>query len=266
MKKHFTNPGFEVIDAHIHPFLEDFGVNIGRYGTPVSPDHFVEELKAVGTTRCCGSVIFRGKADMNIIRACNRAALRFRDRYPNFYVPGIHLHGGYPEESMAELDAMMAEGVRWVGELVPYIMDTGDYDTPGMLEVFGYCAKRGVVVNIHHGWPREKVDAVVSRFPDLKLVMAHPGELDIAKERLTYVAEHPNVYLDISGTGLFRWGMLQYAVELCGSSKILYGSDFPVCSAGMNLWGALAENLTDDQFQDIFSRNFLRLVGMNEKK
>ncbi len=260
----FSRKNYEIIDAHVHPFLEDCGANIGCYGVPRSPDEFVDELKRCGIDHACGSVLLLKKdCSMADIRRANRAALRFRDRYPGFYFPGIHVHGGFVKESIAELEAMRKEGVRWIGELVPYIMGTGLYNTPGMLELFGCAAENGMVVNIHDGWPKEMILPAVEKYPSLKLVMAHPGESGTAKERFQFAAEHENVHLDICGTGLFRWGMLEYAVKTCGSKKLLFGSDFPVCSPGMNLYGALSEHLTDDQFRDVLSGNFRRLTGLN---
>lgn len=49
-----------------------------------------------------------------------------------------------------------------------------------------------------------------------------------------------------------------------GSEKLLFGSDFPICSPGMNLGGVLAEHLTGTELKNILSDNFLRLIG--EKK
>jgi len=66
--------------------------------------------------------------------------------------------------------------------------------------------------------------------------------------------------MDLSGTGLFRWNMLKYGVDLCGADRFLFGSDFPICSPGMNLYGVLSENLTDAECRLIFSENFKRLT------
>jgi predicted TIM-barrel fold metal-dependent hydrolase len=67
--------------------------------------------------------------------------------------------------------------------------------------------------------------------------------------------------MDISGYGLFRWNMLRYGVDVCGAEKIIFGSDMPTCSAGMYLYGALSENMTDEEFRLILGGNFRRLLG-----
>lgn len=261
MKREFlAKHGFEVIDAHIHPFLENEGANIAGFGSPASPDEFVAELKSLGIAKACGTVILRKDCRMEDIREANRIALRFRDRYPDFYLPGIHVHGGYPEESCAEIEMMHREGVRWIGELVPYIMNTGEYNSPGMMRIFDFAQQLGMPVNIHSGWPEELIAPAVNQFPKLKLVLAHPGDLGQVKERFEFMAKHDNVFMDLSGTGLFRWNMLKYGVDLCGADRFLFGSDFSICSPGMNLYGVLSENLTDAECRLVLSENFKRLT------
>ncbi len=115
-------------------------------------------------------------------------------------------------------------------------------------------------INIHCS-DLEVIENVLKNFPSLALVLAHPEDVDNAKKRFELIAKYPNAYIDISGTGLFRWNMLRYAVNLCGSEKILFGSDFPICSPGMNLGGVLSEHLTENERENIFYRNFERLIS-----
>ena len=82
-----TFDDFEIIDSHVHPFLETEGVNLGAYGAPVTPQEFVEELRSLGIRQCCGTLLHGQHAEWNEIRNLNDAALRFRDRFPDFYLP-----------------------------------------------------------------------------------------------------------------------------------------------------------------------------------
>ena len=68
--------------------------------------------------------------------------------------------------------------------------------------------------------------------------------------------------MDISATGLFRWNMLRYGIDVCGPEKLIFGSDMPVCSVGMNLYGVLSENLTEEETRLVLAGNFKRLLGM----
>ena len=252
---------FEIIDSHVHPFLETDGCNIGAYGAPVSPQEFVDELRSLGICQCCGTLLLGKQADWNAIRKLNRAALRFRDRFPDFYLPGIHIHARYPDESCQELEEMHREGVHWIGELVHYMMNTGPCASPGFETICAAAEELQMPINLHlHPETLGDMEQVVRKFPNLPFVLAHPGDLGQAKQRFEFTAKWKNVYLDLSGTGLFRWNMLRWAIDLCGSGKLLFGSDFPICSPGMNLYGVLSEHLSRPELENIFSNNFKRLI------
>ena len=251
---------FPIIDAHVHPFIKQEN-NIAAFGAPVSTGEFFAELRKTGITQACGSVIGRGAASFENIRELNREALKIRDRYPDFYIPGIHIHSAYPEESCRELEIMHREhGVCWIGELVSYFMQIGEYDCKGMFQIYETASALGMPVNIHCS-DLAVLEQILKNFPTLNLVIAHPEDSANAKKRFALISRYPNAYLDISGTGLFRWNMLRYAIDVCGSEKLLFGSDFPVCSPGMNLGGVLAEHLSETERKNILSDNFLRLIA-----
>ena len=249
-----------LIDAHIHPFI-DTENSIAPFGFPASTDEFMAELKHCGFDRVCGSVLIRHQCTIEHVRQANRIALQIKERYPDFYDPGLQVHGGDPESSCRELEIMYHEHqVRWIGELVHYSMETGEYNSPGMFRIYETARDLGMPVNIHCA-DLTVVEDVLKNFPALTLVLAHPGDLNAVRDRLALIRKYPNACIDISGTGLFRWGMLRYAVDQCGSEKILFGSDFPVCSPAMNLGGVLGEHLTDAEKENILGRNYLRLTG-----
>ena len=251
---------FPVIDAHIHPFISPEH-NIAAYGHPCTLEEFMQEMKRTGIDKVCGSVICRHAATFEDVLALNREALQIREQYPDFYVPGIHVHGAYPEESCRELEHMYRDhGVRWIGELVAYVMQTGEYDSANMFRIYETARDLGMPVNIHCS-DIGVIERILKNFPALKLVVAHPEDIGTAKKRFELISRYPNAYIDISGTGLFRWNMLRYAIDLCGSEKILFGSDFPVCSPGMNLGGVLAEHLSETELRNVLRDNFLRLIG-----
>ena len=69
-------------------------------------------------------------------------------------------------------------------------------------------------------------------------------------------------FMDISGNGFQRYGMLRWAIDCCGKEKILFGTDYPINSPGMYVQGVLYERLTEDERRAVFSGNFRRLTGM----
>jgi predicted TIM-barrel fold metal-dependent hydrolase len=75
-------------------------------------------------------------------------------------------------------------------------------------------------------------------------------------------AKYPGVYLDISGSGIQRWGLLRFAIDKAGKEKFLFGTDFPISNPASFVQGALFEDLSDDEFEALLSGNFKRLTGL----
>ena len=258
---------YRIIDAHIHPFTPECGKNIARFGHPQSVEELFGELKSLGISRCCGTFIVSAESlDFADVMKLNEAALRLREQYPDFYVPGIHIHGGYPEESCRMLCDFHREGVRWIGELVNYSMPVGAYDSCGMMKIYETVCELGMVLNLHVNTPElDALEMIAQNFPRMNIVLAHPGDGDFSR-RLAVLKKYPNLHIDISGTGLFRWGCLRRLADELGAERVLFGSDFPVCSPGMNLHGALSEHLTEREFQLVLGGNFERLTGLKKQE
>jgi len=79
-------------------------------------------------------------------------------------------------------------------------------------------------------WPgQEASDAVelctlARRHPDVAFILAHIGGGGDWLHSLHAVAEVPNVYVDLSGSGV-DGGMLEACVESAGVDRLLWGSD-----------------------------------------
>ena len=72
-----------------------------------------------------------------------------------------------------------------------------------------------------------------------------------------------NYYLDLSGTGLFRHGMLRRGIDECGVERFLFGSDFPTCNPAMFIGGVALDSLiTEDEKTMILAENAKRLLGL----
>ena len=92
--------------------------------------------------------------------------------------------------------------------------------------------------------------------------MAHPAERDSYLAKIELMKKYSNLYLDLSGTGIFRWGMLTHGVNEIGAERFIYGSDFPVCNPAMYYAGVKAEGLCEKDEELIFSGNFRRLAHL----
>lgn len=254
----------EIIDCHIHP-AASAGELLAWFEPPVSLEAFVEGLRACGITRACGTCFVETDAPGFARTALsNKAALAFRDRFPEFYLPAIQVDPRYPEDSCRELEQYHArEGVRWVGELAGYFVGYGDAYLPqGASAVYALAQELGTPVNIHCS-DVGMVARLCEAFPRLAFVLAHPGSSkDVFLARLDVVARYANLHMDFSGTGITRWGMLRHAVDQAGVEKFLFGTDFPICTPASFVSCVLSENLTDTEREAIFAGNFKRLTHL----
>ncbi len=257
---------FEIIDFHTHPFIKEKN-NICAYKDVVkmSADSTLTLCKKLGVLKICGSVVDCNEADdiWGKVRECNDEALKLKEIYGDFYIPGFHIHPDFVQQSITEIDRMKQKGINLIGELVPYIDKwQNDYDSENMSTLLDYAGKNNMVVSFHsmHG---DAMDEMVKRHKDVVFVAAHPGEYKEFMRHIERMKYSENYYLDLSGYGMFRHGMLKKAVETFGEDRIIFGSDYPTCNLGMYIGGVLFDDLlTDTQKEKIFSLNAKKVLGI----
>ena len=122
-------------------------------------------------------------------------------------------------------------GINLVGELVPYADGWNSYGCEEFSVLLDEIGKHNMIVSIHSidGYG-DTMDDVLKRHRDVIFVGAHPGECKQFMRHVEYMKENENYYLDISGLGPHRYGMLRRAIDEVGVDRIIYGSDFPTCS------------------------------------
>ena len=255
----------QIIDFHAHPYL-NAEQNIVFYPniTPDTPQGMKEQILASGITHICGSVIC---PDRHFdIHELNDAALKLRDVLgADFYTPGFHIHPDYMEESLQEIERMHAQGVHLIGEVVPYMHGWNNYrerDYQDELNtLLGAAQKYGMVFSYHTiwDWPLEPV---IAANPDMTFEAAHPGDRDSVPKHIERMRKYDNVYLDLAGTGIFRFGCIRRLVDEVGEDRILFGTDYPICNPDMYVHAVLGEHLGDRVTQKIFHDNAARLLKL----
>ena len=254
----------EIIDCHIHPAGSPC-TSTGWFDKAGDWPQQVEALRRAGISRACGALVRPAPiAGFGDIRDLNDQALALRDRFPDFYIPGIQVHPRFPEESCREVERCCGgEGVRWVGELVGYMMGFADeYATPGAMAIWQAVQRHRAAVNFHC-YDMGVIDRMCRKFPDVNFVLAHPGRgRDEIQARIAKVAEHPNLHLDIAGSGIDRLGVLRHAMDVAGAKKLLFGTDYPINNPAVYVHGQAFEVLSDAERAALLGGNFLRLTGM----
>jgi amidohydrolase family protein len=89
-------------------------------------------------------------------------------------------------------------------------------------------------------------------YPNIKVIMAHMGGTDtnICLDALKDSVDYPNIYFDTSG--ITTPYIIEKAVEIVGSKRIMFGSDVPWCS-----WRAQYNTVMDARISDVDMRNIM---------
>ena len=228
-----------IIDFHTHPFLQPEN-NFCSYKSacPTDARQIKNQLMQLGITTICGSVIAHA-GSWEEIAALNGQALELKRLYGSFYVPGIHVHPDFAEQSVAELERMSALGIKLVGELVPY-MHGWKMDHPGLLPILEAAEHHRMVISFHStNVDDEVMEPLLTRFPKLTFVAAHPGEKESFLRHLGRMERFGNYFLDLSGRGLGRMGLLRFGIDRVGKERFLFGTDFPICPPAMYVGGVV---------------------------
>ena len=118
------------------------------------------------------------------------------------------------------------------------------------------------------------LDEVATRFPDLRIVVAHLGHPWI-EEAMATIRKHPNLFADISALESRPWqyynGMLA-AYEYGVTDRLLLGTDYPFSTIERTLEGLRSINrfvggttlptIPEDVVEGIIHRDSLALLGL----
>ena len=131
-------------------------------------------------------------------------------------------------------------------------------------------ARRGLPV-LHHiwqhrrrEWPGQEIsDAVdlgrlAARHPDASFLLAHIGGGGDWAHTMPAVEDLPNIYLDLSGSGVDR-GMLDAAWHAVGAGRLLWGCDLTMETGLAKLRALPAVGLSPDEMADVRWRNAARI-------
>lgn len=225
-----------------------------------SPEQAEADLHKAGIGKICGSVLLQRKYDPEegfaYLRECNEKALRLKEIWGDFYVPGFHVHPHFVKESCEETERMHKKGVRLIGELVPYMHGWKDYSCKGLREILDVAESFHMVVSFHTMTEEQaEMNKMIEEHPGITFVAAHPGQKSDYLLHLERMKRYDNFFLDLSGTGLFRYGMLAHGVKEAGADRFLFGTDYPICNPGMYVQAVRHEPISDEDRAKVFGEN-----------
>ncbi len=261
----------KIIDFHVHPYLQTED-NLCKHQKEFSLtfEEAKEDLKKAGISKICGSVINCNKTvpeqGFTPLHALNEKALELKKVYGDFYEPGFHVHPGFVKESLETLEFMHKKGYRLIGEIVPYYHAWDsmgmDYGSKELMEILELAGEYNMIFSYHTmpAW-QEQMEKMIAQNPKVTFVAAHPGEYEHYMRHLERLKKYDNAYLDISGTGLFRYGMLRDGIRQAGDEKLLFGTDYPIINPGMYVEAVCFEHISEESREKIFFKNAQRIIG-----
>ena len=265
----------KIIDFHTHPYLEQTE-NLCMYKEDfqLSAEEGVADLKNAGISKICGAVVSAQPFSIDMgfeeIKRCNDKALEIKKLYGEFYEPGFHIHPAFVKESLETIEFMHQNGYRLIGELVPYRhkwKDAGlDFSSKSFQEILELANEYNMIVNYHTmvEW-QEQMDQMIAANPRVIFVAAHPGNKADYVLHLERMRKYENAYLDLSGTGLFRYGMLREGIRRVGDDRFLFATDYPVINPAMYVEAVNFEHISTESREKVFYKNAERILGVYDK-
>ena len=117
----------------------------------------------------------------------------------------------------------------------------------------------GIEQRVVRSSARQQLDADrAARHPRVAFILAHIGGGGDYMHTFPAIADCPNIYPDLSGSGVDR-GMLDSAVDALGASRLLWGCDLTMETGLAKLRALTVLGLTDDELSAVRWRNAARI-------
>jgi predicted TIM-barrel fold metal-dependent hydrolase len=250
----------EIFDAHLHIPSDNGEIFQWNLVTRNMAD-FVAYLDKCGVRR---GVISSARSNVaktpDDYRAGNREVAKYVEKYKGRFRGSCVITPFRIDEALREIEECHRQlGFVWLGEFCNY-MTHYSYDTPEWAEVMKLATKLKVVIQIHTN--TREMQYLAEKFPEATIVFPHFGaNANDIFQRFEIVAKHKNCYIDVSGSGIERVGILERAVKDIGSERVLYGSDFTINEPSAVIARVDNAFLTPEDRENILFRNVERLLA-----
>ncbi|MBI3946052.1 MAG: amidohydrolase family protein [Armatimonadetes bacterium] len=254
-----------IYDIHVH-----VGSAVRRFDGSAgeAAEEMMARARLHGIERqCISSLLNPGNLaypSLEQVRQGNDHALSLAAAYPRHYLPFCYLNPRHERAALDELHRCSDRGVVGIKLLVsckasdPLVDPILERAAALRLPVLQHAWNKTVGQREHESTSADVAEAG-RRHPGTHLIMAHlmgagyRGVLDIAPM--------PNVHVDLSG-GEPETGIVEYAVRHLGAERVLFGSDAPGRSYGVQLGKVLGADLTPGQRDLILWGNAERILRL----
>ena len=257
-----------LIDVHAHFHHAKTGrsdwaeVNAARFraGDRIGVTYHVASI--LGTWGFLSPTYFPSPADVTL---GNDAMLELCDRDPDRVRMFTTVNPNYGDHACAEIERCTARGAIGIK-----LLASRRADDPLLDPVATLAAKHQLPV-LHHiwqqrtrEWPSQEISdgadlaRLAARHPRASFILAHIGGGGDYAHTFAAVRDVPNIYPDLSGSGVDR-GMLDAAVEALGAERLLWGSDLTMCTGLAKLRALETIGLGREEIEAIRWKNTARI-------
>jgi len=273
-----------VIDAHVHAFPQKLFEAIKRwfekYAWEFHQDGTAEEfIQAQFDNGVAGLVMMSYAHRPGISREINTFTGTLLRRFPHTAgLAAIHPEDDNPRDILRHA----FEECGHCGVKLHCHVLAMPPDDPAMFPIYEVARELDGIVNIHAGREpsleeykldvraitgAERVENVLRRFPDLKVIIPHLG-IDETERFYDLMDEYPNLYLD---TAMVLGGFFPISIEKDGlirhADRILYGTDYPQIPSAMEheLKAIIDMDLGEDALRQILFENAVKLFPLDPR-
>jgi uncharacterized protein len=256
-----------LIDAHAHFHWAGSRDDFARYNTSrlragQAMGITVHVASILGTWGRTSPTYFASPTD---ITAGNTAMYDLADDEPSRIRSFVHVNPNHTAHALEEIARGVARGAIGVK-----LSASRRADDPLVDPIAAEAGKRGMPV-LHHIWQhrqrewgmQEASDAVelarlARRHPDTSFILAHIGGGGDWAHSINVIRDVPNIYPDLSGSGVDR-GMLDAYVATLGAQRLIWAADLTLCTGLAKLRALEVIGLADGALDDICWRNAARI-------
>lgn len=257
-----------LVDAHAHFYHARTGradwaeVNAARLHAGERIGITCHIASILGTWGFESPTYFPSPADVTL---GNDEGLALCAREPHRVRMLVTVNPNYTDHALAEIDRCVKQGAVGVK-----LLASRRADDPLLDPIARAAGERGLPV-LHHvwqhrrrEWPSQEISdgvdlaRLAARHPDTRFILAHIGGGGDYMHTLPAIADVPNIYPDLSGSGVDRW-MLDSAIAVLGADRLLWGSDLTMCTGLAKLRALDAIGLSADDIANIRWRNAARI-------
>lgn len=186
---------------------------------------------------------------------------KYPDKFYGFYC--VNPHKG--ESVLDELKNAVMKG--FVGLKLAPTVHQFSLTAPIVLKLAELCGELDIPFYTHVVFSAaastKKMEYLAKSFPKTKFIIGHMGFGPADVDAVQYAKENENLFLETSGGSYI---IVKHALEELGSTKVIFGSEFPMHHPLSAVDIIYSLKCNDGDLENIFANNILRLIKRNEAR